>query len=87
MISPNIKKSGKVEVSISKNELKQLVHWAVFGVGKAISGSYQDCIIETIQKYGRFLGMASYKNLYFGELRKSKKFTCPPRSIKFPQRS
>ena len=70
MNSPNLRKSAKAEIVISKNELRQLVHWAVFGVGKSVGGSYQDSIIETVQKYGRTLGMASYKNLEFGELRR-----------------
>lgn len=68
MQSTNLRESAKTQIVISKNELRQLVHWAVWGVGKAKAGSYQDSVIETIQKYGRSLGMASYKNLHFGEL-------------------
>ena len=79
MQSPSIRKDRAGEIIVTRNELRQLVYWAVFGIGKAKGGSYWDEVVETCQKYGKKLGLASYKNLEFGELLEYDSSTIPKR--------
>ena len=56
MISRNCKRSAHEEISVSKNELRQILFWASVGVGKSKSGAYWECIEDTVREIGKLVG-------------------------------
>lgn len=68
MISRHAKNKHKT-IAISENECRQLVFWAVYGVGKANYGSYPE-IVETLKELIPRLKMQTYHNgIEFGFLK------------------
>ncbi len=56
MISRNCKRNAHEEISVSKNELRQLLFWATVGVERSKSGAYWECIEATVRELGRLVG-------------------------------
>lgn len=69
MITKKLQGRPQKTIEITYNELRQLLHWARFGVRFAYTGSYRDTIIFTIQEYTRKIKDAPEK-ITFGEYRK-----------------
>ena len=57
----------RITIEISDSELRELIHWSSYGVGKAINGSYKHRIEKTINKYKK-LSHYSGKVHKFGDL-------------------
>ena len=56
MISRHAKRSAHKKVLVSKSELNQLLFWATVGVQNSKTGSYWECIEDTVRDVGRILG-------------------------------
>ena len=50
MNTHNLRPSAKEPITLSKNEVRQLVFWAKIGLKKGKYGSYYDEVIETIKE-------------------------------------
>ena len=44
------------DVRISKKDLRQLVFWASYGIGKVKTGSYRKTVVEVIVKWNKLIG-------------------------------
>lgn len=55
-------------ILISRNELKQMIHWAHYGVEKARGGSYMVEIAETLGDFAKQCGLRSFKKPTFARL-------------------
>ena len=53
MISKKATKNKFQKITIYKNELRQLLHWARFGIRFAHGGSYQTSICRTIHELSK----------------------------------
>ena len=65
MISRNANKGARDEVLVTKNELTQLLFWATVGVENSKSGSYGNCIEDTVREVGRLVGFKPRRDWSF----------------------